>query len=80
MLLMLNMACTLFQMTPEEALMGATRHAAAGLGIAGRVGTLEAGKHADFVLWDIDNPAELAYRIGFNPCYQVVRSGRKLRR
>ena len=77
LLLMLNMACTLFQMTPEEALTGVTRHAAAALGRADKVGTLEAGKQADFVLWEIDQPAELAYRIGFNPCYQVIKSGRR---
>jgi len=78
MLLMLNMACTLFQMTPEEALTGATRHAASALGIAGSVGTLEAGKKADFVLWDIGHPAELAYRIGFNPYCRAVKAGRVL--
>jgi imidazolonepropionase len=75
-LLMMNMACTLFQMTPEEALAGVTRNAAAALGVADRVGTLEAGKQADFVVWNIDHPAELAYRIGFNPCHQVIKSGR----
>lgn len=75
-LLMLNMACTLFQMTPEEALAGVTRHAASALGKSNQVGTLEAGKQADFVLWDIDHPAELAYRIGFNPCNGVVKAGR----
>jgi imidazolonepropionase len=78
MLLMLNMACTLFQMTPEEALAGVTRHAAAALGKADSIGTLEAGKQADFVLWDIDHPAELAYRIGFNPCNGIIKSGRIL--
>ncbi len=78
LLLMLNMACTLFQMTPEEALAGATRHAAAALGVLHRVGTLEAGKQADFVLWDIGHPAELSYRIGFNPCYRVIKNGRVL--
>jgi len=76
MLLMLNMACTLFQMTPEEALAGVTRHAARALGKADTIGALEAGKMADFVLWDIDHPAELAYRIGFNPCNGIVKGGR----
>jgi imidazolonepropionase len=75
MLLMLNMACTLFQMTPEEALTGATRHAGAALGKGDKIGTLQAGMQADFVLWDIDHPAELAYRIGFNPCYRVIKAG-----
>jgi imidazolonepropionase len=79
-LLMLNMACTLFQMTPEEALAGVTRHAARALGKSGQIGTLEAGKRADFVLWDIDHPAELAYRIGFNPCHRVIKAGRMLSR
>ncbi len=78
MLLMLSMACTLFHMTPEEALAGATRHAAQALGKAGSIGTLEAGKRADFVLWDIAHPAELAYRIGFNPCHRVIKSGRAI--
>jgi len=76
LLLMLNMACTLFHMTPEEALAGATCHAAAALGRGDRVGTLEVGKQADFVLWDIDHPAELGYRIGFNPCHRVIKNGR----
>ena len=76
LLLMLNMACTLFAMTPEEALAGVTRHAAAALGVGDTVGTLEPGKRADFVLWDIETPAELSYRIGFNPCFQVVKAGK----
>ena len=76
LLLMLSMACTFFRMTPEEALAGVTRNAAAALGVAARIGTLEAGKRADFVLWDIDHPAELAYRVGVNPCRGVVRGGR----
>ena len=75
LLLMLNMACTLFRMTPEEALAGITRNGARALGLEDRIGTLEAGKDADFVLWDITEPAELAYRIGFNPLQQVVRQG-----
>lgn len=75
LLLMLNMACTLFRMTPEEALAGATRNAALALGLAERAGTLEEGMDADFVLWEISEPAELAYGIAFNPCRQVVRHG-----
>ncbi len=78
LLLMLNMACTLFHMTPEEALAGATRHGARALGRSDTAGTLEAGKQADFVIWDIDHPAELAYRIGFNPCHRVIKNGRVL--
>ena len=70
------MACTLFQMTPEGALAGMTRHGASALGLGDRIGTLEAGKQADLVLWDIDHPAELSYRIGFNPCHRVIKAGR----
>ncbi|MBI1778075.1 MAG: imidazolonepropionase [Proteobacteria bacterium] len=78
-LMVLNMACTLFRLTPEEALAGVTRNGARALGLAARCGTLEAGKAADFVLWDVERPAELAYRISFNPLYQVVRGGGVLR-
>jgi len=74
LVLMLNMACTLFRLTPEEALAGVTRHAARALGLADR-GTLSIGQRADIALWDIENPAELAYRLGGNPCAGVVRSG-----
>lgn len=80
LLLMLNMACTLFRMTPEEALAGVTRNAARALGMAESHGTLQQGKTADFVLWDIDRPAELAYAIGTNPCLAVIRSGEIVRR
>ena len=76
LLLMLNMACTLFRMTPEEALAGITRNGARALGLEERIGTLEAGKDADFVLWDITEPAELAYQVGFNPLKNVVRHGK----
>ena len=75
LLLMLNMACTLFRMTPEEALAGVTRNAAQALGMAESHGTLEVGKAADFAIWDVERPAELAYRIGANPCHGVVRAG-----
>ena len=66
LLLMLNMACTLFRLTPEEALAGATRHAARALGLDDR-GMLAPGRRADFVLWDAQHPAELSYALGFNP-------------
>ena len=75
LLLMLNMACTLFRMTPEESLAGVTRNGARALGLQQKIGTLEPGKDADFVVWDIAEPAELAYRVGFNPLQQVVRQG-----
>ncbi|WP_133408208.1 imidazolonepropionase [Parashewanella tropica] len=74
-LLMLNMACTLFKMTPEEALKGTTVNAAKALGIADKVGSIEVGKQADFCLWDIQSPAELSYSYGVNPCLQVVKNG-----
>ncbi|MBE0623762.1 MAG: imidazolonepropionase [Burkholderiales bacterium] len=75
-LLMLNMACTLFGLTPEEALAGVTRNAALALGLGATQGTLEQGKDADFALWNIDEPAELAYSMGANPCAGVVKAGR----
>ncbi len=75
LLLMLNMACTLFSMTPGEALAGVTRNAARALGLEEDRGTLAIGKRADFVLWDIESPAELAYMPGANPCQVVVKDG-----
>jgi imidazolonepropionase len=74
LLLAMNMACTLFRLTPAEALAGTTVHAARALGLRD-VGTLEAGQRADFVQWDIERPADLAYAIGFNPCREVVVAG-----
>lgn len=76
LLLTMNMAATLFGMTVEECLAGTTREAARALGLVDEVGTLETGKWADFVLWDIGRPAELVYRMGFNPLYRRVRHGR----
>lgn len=76
LLAMLNMACVLFRLTPEEALAGVTRNAARALGIHGQTGILAPGKDADFVIWAIADPAELAYGLGFNPCRQVVRKGK----
>ncbi|OPA95038.1 imidazolonepropionase [Pseudomonas fluorescens] len=73
--LMLNMACTLFRMTPEEALAGATQHAATALGMGETHGSLEVGKVADFVAWQIDRPADLAYWLGGELDKRVVRHG-----
>lgn len=74
LLLTMNMACTLFRMTPEEALAGVTRNAARALGIE-EAGVLAPGKRADLAVWDADNPAELAYRIGFNPLWKRFWGG-----
>ncbi|SOE00806.1 imidazolonepropionase [Caenispirillum bisanense] len=74
LLLMVNMACTLFRLTPEEALAGVTRHAARALGLSDR-GELREGLRADMALWRIGSPAELAYMVGFNPCAAVVNGG-----
>ena len=59
-------------MTPEEALCGVTREAAQALGIGPEVGTIEVGKKAEFAVWNVEQPAELAYRIGFNPLEEMV--------
>ncbi len=79
LLLMMNMACTFFNLTPEEALAGVTRNAAKALGLNDR-GTIEEGKRADFVLWDIDNPAELSYQFGAIKPDMTVIAGRFNRR
>jgi imidazolonepropionase len=69
LLLAMNMACTLFRMTPEETLAGVTRNAAKALGLDD-CGTIEPGKRADLAVWSAAHPAELAYRIGFNPLHE----------
>ena len=74
-LLTMNMACTLFRLTPEEALAGMTRNGARALGMQATHGTLETGKRADFALWDIESPAALAYAMGANPSVGAVRGG-----
>jgi imidazolonepropionase len=75
LLLVMNMACTLFRMTPAEALRGITINGARALGIAQQTGSLEVGKLADLVIWDVDRPALLSYRIGMNPCTAVMQAG-----
>lgn len=74
LLLTMNMGCTLFRMTPEEALAGVTCHAARALGLADR-GTLAVGQRADLAVWNVKRPAELAYRIGFNPLHKRIYGG-----
>jgi imidazolonepropionase len=75
LLLAMNMAATLFGLTVEECLLGVTRNAARALGALPEIGTLEAGKRCDLAIWEIDRPAELVYRIGFNPLWRRVRKG-----
>jgi imidazolonepropionase len=77
-LLMLNMACTLFRLTPEESLRGMTVQAALALGLADR-GRLAAGLRADFCVWDVEHPRELAYYFGRNPLLQRVCGGKSSR-
>lgn len=75
LLLMLNMGATLFGLTVVEALRGVTVNAAAALGLSAEIGTLEAGKACDLAIWDVSDPAELVYRIGFNPLHQRIKDG-----
>jgi imidazolonepropionase len=75
-LLMLNMACTLFRMTPEEALRGMTVNGARALGLADR-GRLQAGLRADFVVWSLEHPNELSYWFGHHPGARVVHAGQE---
>ena len=74
-LLVMNMAATLFRLTVDECLAGVTREAARALGLLGEIGTLEAGKRCDLAIWDIERPAELVYRMGFNPLHARVFGG-----
>lgn len=74
LLLAMNMGCTLFRLTPEEALLGVTRHAARALGLQD-TGTIAVGMRADLAIWNVETPAELAYRFGFNPLYQRIFGG-----
>ena len=75
LLLTMNMAATLFRMTVDECIAGVTREGAKALGLGAQTGTLEAGKWADLAIWNIERPAELVYRMGFNPLYARVWKG-----
>jgi imidazolonepropionase len=75
LLLTMNMAATLFGMTVDECLAGVTREAARALGLQDEIGTLVSGKWADLAIWDVESPAELVYRMGFNPLYRRVWRG-----
>jgi imidazolonepropionase len=74
LLLAMNMGCTLFRMTPLEALQGVTTHAAKALGLTD-CGVIAAGKRADLAVWSVEHPAELSYRIGFNPLFMRIAGG-----
>jgi imidazolonepropionase len=75
LLLTMNMGATLFRLTVDECLAAVTREAARALGLFGEIGSLEAGKRCDLAIWDIERPAELVYRIGFNPLHARVFRG-----
>ncbi len=76
LLLAMNMGCTLFQLTPEEALAGTTNHAAKALGLHDQIGTIEVGKIADLAIWQVEEPAELGYHIGKNPLKKRIIRGK----
>ncbi|GGE04325.1 imidazolonepropionase [Aureimonas endophytica] len=78
LLLTMNMGATLFRLTVEECLAGTTREAARALGLLAETGTIEAGKSADLAVWDVGSPAELVYRIGFNPLHARVFRGERI--
>ncbi len=80
LLLTMNMSATLFGLTVEECIAGATREGARALGLLDRTGTLEAGKSADLAIWDVDSLAELVYRIGFNPLHARIFKGERIDR
>ncbi len=80
LLLTMNMSATLFGLTVEECIAGATREGARALGLLAETGTLEAGKSADLAIWNIESPAELVYRIGFNPLHAHVFKGERIDR
>ncbi|MBE7204809.1 MAG: amidohydrolase family protein, partial [Parafilimonas terrae] len=75
LLLTLNMGATLFRLTVDECVAAVTREAAQALGLSSEVGSLEAGKRCDLAIWDIERPADLVYRMGFNPLHARVHAG-----
>ncbi|WDZ81226.1 imidazolonepropionase (plasmid) [Ensifer adhaerens] len=77
LLLTMNMSATLFRLTVAECLAGATREAARALGLIAETGTIEVGKSADLAIWNIEDPAELVYRIGFNPLHERIFRGQR---
>ena len=78
LLMAMNMGATLFGLTVDECLAGVTREAARALGLLEETGTLEVGKSADFAVWNIERPAELVYRIGFNPLHERIFKGERV--
>ncbi len=78
--MMMNMGCRMFGMTMPEALAAFTRVGARALGLHDSRGTLETGKRADFAVWDVEQPGDLAHRIADNPCVAVVNGGRTVYR
>ncbi len=78
LLLMLSMACTLFRLTPEEALRGVTVNAGRALGVQASHGALRPGMQADFGVWALDHPRELTYWFGVNPCRRVIQAGQEV--
>ncbi|MET0374591.1 MAG: imidazolonepropionase [Rhizorhabdus sp.] len=75
LLLVMNMGATLFRLTVDECLAAVTRNAARALGLQAETGTIEAGKSCDLAIWDIERPAELVYRIGYNPLHARIWKG-----
>jgi imidazolonepropionase len=68
----MNMACTLFRLTTAEAIAATTRNAVKALGLAGEIGTIAPGMRAELAVWNVAEPAELSYRIGFNPLHERI--------
>ena len=75
LLLVMNMGATLFRLTVDECLAGVTSNAARALGLSDEIGTLEVGKSCDLAIWDVERPAELVYRMGYNPLHARIWSG-----